>query len=54
MDYGLYKGILDESQKSSEVLALNVPRELVRKVAEVGVDELSPRRRSCPTWICPT
>ena len=47
MDYGLYKGILDESQKNHlKVLALNVPRELVRKVAEVGVDGLSPEDKA--------
>jgi len=46
MDYRLYKDILDESQKNHlKVLALNVPRELVRKVAEVGVDGLSSEDR---------
>jgi uncharacterized iron-regulated protein len=47
MDYGLYKGILDESQKNHlKVLGLNVPRELVRRVAEVGIDGLSPEDRA--------
>jgi uncharacterized iron-regulated protein len=42
MDYRLYRGILDECRKNHlKVLALNVPRELVRKVAEVGVEGLS-------------
>jgi uncharacterized iron-regulated protein len=47
MDYDLYKGILDESQKHRlKVLALNVPRQLVRKVAEVGIDGLSSEDRA--------
>jgi uncharacterized iron-regulated protein len=42
MDYRLYKDILDESRKHHlKVLALNVPRDLVRKVAAVGVDGLT-------------
>ncbi len=43
MDYGLYRGLLDEARiHHLKVLALNVPRERVRKVAEAGIEGLSP------------
>ncbi len=42
MDYQLYKGILDEARdRRLKVLGLNVPRELVRKVAQGGIEGLS-------------
>lgn len=42
MDYHLYKGILDEARdRRLKVLGLNVPRELVRKVAQEGIENLS-------------
>lgn len=41
MDYLLYKGILDEARdRRLKVLGLNVPRELVRKVAQGGMEGL--------------
>lgn len=43
MDYELYKGILDEAKSHHlKVLALNVPKDLVRKVAQSGIEGLSP------------
>ena len=42
MDYQLYKGILDEAKaRHLKVLGLNVARELVRKVAQNGIEGLS-------------
>ncbi len=42
MDYELYKGILDMAKSYHlKVLGLNVPRDLVRKVAENGTAKLS-------------
>jgi uncharacterized iron-regulated protein len=42
MDYEFYKGILDEARsRLLRVLGLNVPRHLVRKVAENGIEKLS-------------
>jgi uncharacterized iron-regulated protein len=42
MDYQLYKGILEEAKNHHlKVLGLNVPRDLVRKVAQNGIDGLS-------------
>jgi uncharacterized iron-regulated protein len=46
MDYELYKGILDEAKSHHlKVLGLNVPRDLVKKVAEDGIEKLSPKDR---------
>jgi len=46
MDYELYKGILDEAKNHHlKVLGLNVPRDLVRQVAQNGIDGLSPADR---------
>jgi uncharacterized iron-regulated protein len=46
MDYELYKGILDIAKAHHlKVLGLNVPRNLVRKVAENGIEKLSPEDR---------
>jgi hypothetical protein len=43
MDYELYKGILDEAKNHClRVIALNVQRDLVRKVAQSGIGGLSP------------
>jgi len=43
MDYELYKGILDEAKSHRlKVIALNVQRDLVRKVAQSGIEGLSP------------
>jgi uncharacterized iron-regulated protein len=43
MDYELYKGILDEAKGHRlKVIALNVQRDLVRKVAQSGIEGLSP------------
>jgi len=42
MDYELYKGILDEAKGHRlKVLALNVQRDLVRRVAQNGIKKLS-------------
>ena len=42
MDYNLYKGILDEAKKHRlKLIGLNVQRDLVRKVAEQGIEGLS-------------
>ncbi len=46
MDYELYKGILDAARTHHlKVLGLNVPRDLVRKVAENGLQGLSSKDR---------
>ena len=46
MDYELYKGILEEAKNHHlKVLGLNIPRDLVRKVAQNGIDGLSPADR---------
>jgi uncharacterized iron-regulated protein len=46
MDYGLYRGILDEIRSHRlKFLGLNVDRELVRKVAQGGIEGLSPEER---------
>ena len=43
MDYTLYKEILDEAKaRRLKVLGLNIERELVRRVAQQGISELSP------------
>jgi uncharacterized iron-regulated protein len=43
MDYELYKGILDEAKSHRlKVIGLNVQRDLVRKVAQSGIEGLSP------------
>lgn len=47
MDYQLYKPILDEAKKHHlKVLALNVQRDLVRKVAQNGIENLSPEDKA--------
>ena len=46
MDYNLYKGILDEAKKHRlKLIGLNVQRDLVRKVAEQGIEGLSSEDR---------
>jgi uncharacterized iron-regulated protein len=46
MDYELYKGILDAAKTHHlKVLCLNAPRDLVKKVAENGMDGLSSEDR---------
>jgi uncharacterized iron-regulated protein len=46
MDYELYKGILDAARTHHlKVLGLNAPRDLVRKVAENGIQGLSSEDR---------
>jgi uncharacterized iron-regulated protein len=46
MDYELYKGILDEAKSHHlKVLALNVQRDLVRRVAQHGIERLSSEDR---------
>jgi len=46
MDYELYKGILDIAKAHHlKVLGLNVPRDLVRKVAENGIKKVLPEDR---------
>ena len=43
MDYQLYKGILDDIKDHHfKVLGLNIERDLVRKVAQNGIEGLSP------------
>jgi len=45
-DYQLYKGILDEVRNHHvKLLGLNVQRELVRKVAQSGIEGISPEDR---------
>ena len=47
MDYNLYKGILDEAKKHRlKLIGLNVQRDLVRKVAEQGIEGLPPEDRA--------
>ena len=47
IDYSFYKGILDVAKEHHlKVLGLNVPKELSRKVAQTGIDNLSPEDRS--------
>jgi len=47
MDYNLYKGILDEVKKHRlKLIGLNVQRDLVRKVAEQGIEGLSSEDRA--------
>ena len=47
MDYNLYKGILDEAKKHRlKLIGLNVQRDLVRKVAEQGIEGLSSEDRA--------
>jgi len=42
MDYDFYKGILDEAKSHHlKVLALNVSKDLVRRVAQIGIQGLS-------------
>lgn len=50
IDYDLYKGILDEVRKKNlKLIGLNVERELVRKVAEKGIEGLLPEdKRKLP------
>jgi uncharacterized iron-regulated protein len=46
MDYSLYRGILDEAKKKGlKVLGLNIPREWVKKIAQNGIEGLSPEDR---------
>lgn len=46
MNYQLYKGILDEARdRRIKVLGLNVSRELVRKIAQGGIESLSSEDR---------
>ena len=46
MDYEFYKGILDAAKTHHlKILGLNVPRDLVRRVAENGMQGLSPDAR---------
>jgi uncharacterized iron-regulated protein len=43
MDYQLYRPILDEAKSHHlKVVALNVPKDLVRRVAQNGIEKLSP------------
>jgi uncharacterized iron-regulated protein len=47
MDYQLYKPILDEAKNHRlKVIALNVHRDLVRKVAQSGIEKLSPEDKA--------
>ena len=47
MDYQLYRSILDEAKNHHlKVIALNVQRDLVRKVAQNGIEKLSPEDRA--------
>jgi uncharacterized iron-regulated protein len=46
MDYSLYRGILDEARhKGLKVLGLNLPKEWVTKIAQNGIEGLSPEDR---------
>jgi uncharacterized iron-regulated protein len=46
IDHELYKGILDAAKaRHLKILGLNVPRDLVRTVAEKGIPGLSPEER---------
>jgi len=47
MDYQLYRPILDEAKSHRlKVIALNVHRDLVRKVAQNGIEKLSPEDKA--------
>jgi uncharacterized iron-regulated protein len=47
IDYSFYKGILDLAREHHlKILGLNVPKELSRKVAKTGIDNLSPDDRN--------
>lgn len=47
MNYQLYKGILEEARdRRLKVLGLNVPRELIRKIAQRGIENLSEEERN--------
>ncbi|MBM4338893.1 MAG: PDZ domain-containing protein [Deltaproteobacteria bacterium] len=47
MDYQLYRSILDEAKNHRlKVIALNVHRDLVRKVAQTGIEKLSPEDKT--------
>ncbi len=47
IDYSFYQGILDLAREHQfKVLGLNVPKELSRKVARAGIDNLSPEDRN--------
>ncbi len=47
MDYQLYRPILDEAKNHRlKVIALNVQRDLVRKVAQNGIEKLSPEDKA--------
>ncbi|NWG02118.1 MAG: ChaN family lipoprotein [Syntrophaceae bacterium] len=47
MDYELYKGILDQAKHSHlKVLGMNLQRDLVRKVAQNGIENLSPEDKN--------
>jgi uncharacterized iron-regulated protein len=46
IDYSLYRGILDEARnKGLKVLGLNIPKEWVKKIAQNGIEGLSPEDR---------
>jgi uncharacterized iron-regulated protein len=46
IDYSLYRGILDEAKnKGLNVLGLNIPKEWVKKIAQNGIEGLSPEDR---------
>jgi hypothetical protein len=55
MDYTLYKGILEEAKKHRlKLIGLNVQRDLVRRVAEQGIESLTAEDQAqLPemTWI---
>ncbi len=47
IDYSFYKDILDVAKEHHlKILGLNVPKELSRKVARTGIDNLSPEDRN--------
>jgi uncharacterized iron-regulated protein len=47
IDYSFYKGILEVAREHHlKVLGLNVPKDLSRKVAQSGIDNLSPEDRN--------
>ncbi len=55
MDYQLYRSILDEAKSHHlKVVALNVQRDLVRKVAQNGIEKLSPEDKPKLPEIGPT
>jgi uncharacterized iron-regulated protein len=46
MDYGLYRSLLDEARDHHlKVLALNLPKDIVRKVAQKGLEKLLPEEK---------